>query len=603
MRMQNWATALMSLLGPLVVCSTTFAQPAPGFSTIPGGGFVNNGGYPDPYLAQTPMNPGVFQPQFGTNTPPPALPPGALPYPAISPHLGPNVMQSQTFQQNGAWVNRIINRDRKWYGTLEYLHTDFEGPGGSKIGSRITPLDRITNDPPAPFDPWTITVPPGGPAGGGGTGTGDGSEIFNTLWIGPGAWPEVVQRSALDTELLIVEPENLFPVQRTTDILDDVMSSNGLRLRGGYFDADGTGLQAEFWWGFTSNDAVQFGQDNVNGVPITQNMIAGFDVSGLLGSPVEIDEAQGAFLLSARVGYLPLEDGTNLWNNGFLLFDGTVGTGITGTTQRYDLLWRVDSSINAGGGNLNFFLGDLYRRPHVSIKSYTGLKYMFIDEKFGFRGLDSGFGYEVDTGGDDGGGGTGGTAPTFRPTDNTLVGPLYPLFESILNSTVTSHLAGPEIGVRGDLGRGGTFGLWWQGAIGMLVNHERAKVQGYNIGNAYYFNGFDPVFAVGSISPAYDMFANDTSFDDEEQHTHVSPTLSVGINAELGILDTIPGLRRISLFDDARLNVGYNMQFIGLVARASDSIRWRGFPDFPTAQIDYDTFQMHQLSIGLHFER
>ena len=306
----------------------------------------------------------------------------------------------------------------------------------------------------------------------------------------------------------------------------------------------------------------------------------------------EIDGALGAFLLNARVGALPLEDGNSIWNDGpaGLNFPADVATGITGVTQKYDLLYRVDTKINSGGGTLDFFLGDLYRRPHASIKAFTGLKYMFIDEKFGFRGLDSGFGYEVDL-------------EVFRATsDTTIVGPLYPLFESILNSTVTSHLAGPEIGLRGDLGRGGFFGLWWQGSFGLLANHERAKVQGENIGVAYEYNSLDPL-ALGSVfGPAYDMFANDTTFDDTERHTHVSPIVSLGVNAEIGVLDVIPGIRKISIFDEGKLTVGYNMTFIGQVAKAADSIRWRGFPEKPSAQIDYDTFQMQQLSIGLQFE-
>jgi hypothetical protein len=39
------------------------------------------------------------------------------------------------------------------------------------------------------------------------------------------------------------------------------------------------------------------------------------------------------------------------------------------------------------------------------------------------------------------------------------------------------------------------------------------------------------------------------------------------------------------------------------MAKAADSIRWEGFPGSPTAQIDYETFTISQLSIGLHFER
>jgi len=583
MRMQNWATALMSLLGPLVVCSTTLAQP-PAYGPPPGM-YAQGGAYPDPYLAQAPMNPGVFQPPYATNGAQ-GLPPSALPYPAVSPHLGPHILQSQTFQQDGNWINRILRNERKWYFTTEYLHTDFEGPGGSRIGSRPARLDRLTHDFPFPYDPWALGSTPA---------DADSSIIPQ----GPGAFPYFPQIDELGWAGVIEfdnQPNAIYPL-RTTDILDDVLSSNGVRLRGGFFQGDGSGMQMEFWWAFGAHDAVQYGQDNINGIPITQELITGQsdpqwdeypnDFTGDFGE-------WGGFLMNAKVGAIAYEDGGALADFFF------PGTGITGLTQKYDLLFRVDTNINVGGGNLNYFLGELYHRPHASIKSYTGLKYMFVDERFGFRGLDSGFNYVVDE-------------LTGTPEDGEYVGPYYPLFESILNCTVTSHLAGPELGLRGDLGKGGAFAVWWQGALGLMVNHEQARVQGYNMGAAYFYHtNFGDPTVIGDesgaggallLGPAYDMFANDTTFDDKEQHTHISPTLNLGINAEIGILDTIPGIRRISLFDDAKLNIGYNMQFVGLMARASDSIRWQGFPLFPEAQIDYDTWQMHQLSIGLHFER
>jgi len=587
MRMQNWATALMSLLGPLVVGSTTLAQP-PGYAPPPGGTYLQGANYPDPYLAQTPMNPGVFQPQFGPATPavPPGTPPDFRPYPQISPHLGPNVMQERTFNRNGQWLNQIISRDREWYGTVEYLFTEFEGGTGALIGSKTAQTDRISHNFP-PIDPWDLGgLPPA--AGQAHTPIGPGAFPWVLEYTAATGWPGVAVIPAGSTR------SGFYPI-RSTSILDDWMSSNGVRLRGGYFDEDGTGTQLEVWWGFSGSDFTQYGDDEYQGVPITQEFLVGVPGAPFGEYPNDTQGDWGpyaAFILSARVGALPLIDNSGV---GDLWFPGT---GINGFTQRYDLLYRVDSKMNGGGGNLNFFLGDVYSRPHASIKSFAGLKYLFMDEKFGFRGLDSGFAWTA--------------APlTFRPTGGAITGPIYPLFESILNSTVTSHLAGPEYGFRGDLGKGGGFSMWWQGSLGMMVNHERVRVQGNNIGNAFlYHTNFGDPTVVGDesgwgsfLGPEFDMFANDTSFDSTETHTHVSPTLSLGLNAEIGIFDTIPGLRKISLFEEAKLNVGYNILLIGMLARAADSVRWRGFPEFPSANVSYDTYQIRQFSIGLHFER
>jgi hypothetical protein len=235
----------------------------------------------------------------------------------------------------------------------------------------------------------------------------------------------------------------------------------------------------------------------------------------------------------------------------------------------------------------------------MQVKPLISARYLNISEGFAFTGLDSGFHYEVEI--DDG---------TFRP-DEEVVGPLYPLFRSYLESSTTSQLAGPELGLRGDIGHNGTLNLWWQAAFGLMANAERVRVKGNNIGNAHFFNtnvgdpgaigdesGFGTIFG-----PAYDMFANDTNFHDVEYHTHVSPVLSMGINAELDIFDALPYTRKVSLFDSAKLTLGYNMLFVGQLARPGDSVRWRGFPEFPSVLVRRDTWDTQQFNIGLVFEK
>ncbi len=597
MRIQHWLTAIMSLLGPLVVGSTTMAQPGPAWQGQPPAGArppIQQTAYPqpDPVLAQTPMVPPGFQPAFSTNNPnvmyPPGTPYGAQPWPAISPHLGPNVMQDQHYNRDGMWLNEAIQRKRIWYGDIDYVHTTFDGAGESWIGSRPARLDRITDD-----FPWINTWPNGGPIG-----AGDGEPVPT----GPGPYPFVFLQEDVDdfVGVATILPPEVFPI-RKTDILDDNLGADGFRVRAGYFDNDGTGIGAEFWWGFQAGDVRQYGQDKINGIPITQDLIAGVNFDGVPFNLRldEYDNVQGGYIPFTKVGALALNDSSGVID---ILFPGS---GFTGTTQKYDLLYRVEDTISGGGADVKFFLGHLYKRQHAQIKTFAAAKYIVIDERFQFRGLDSGFHYVIDleTGDDE--------APTFRPEDGTVVGPLYPLFESTLAQDVTSHLAGPEIGLRGDIGQSKGFKLWWTGALGLLVNHERGELRGQNIGNAHFFNtnigdptdpgddtGFGTIFG-----PAFDMFSNDTRFHDTDTHTHLSPSFQIGINAEIGIFDVVPGIRRMSFFDDAKLNVGYNTTLIGKVARASDSVHWRGFPDFPSVDFDYDTFQIHQLSIGLHFER
>jgi hypothetical protein len=144
-----------------------------------------------------------------------------------------------------------------------------------------------------------------------------------------------------------------------------------------------------------------------------------------------------------------------------------------------------------------------------------------------------------------------------------------------------------------------------------MANHERVRVKGNNIGNAHLFNtnvgdpgdpnddsGWGTVFG-----PAFDMFSNDTNFSDKEYHNHVSPVLSLGINAELDIFDAFPVTRKIKLCDAAKLTLGYNMLFVGQLARPGDSVRWRGFPEFPSVLVRRDTWDTQQFNIGLVFEK
>ena len=598
MRIQHWLTAIMSLLGPLVVGSTTMAQPGPAWQgQPPAAGYppVQQSAYqqPDPTLAQTPFVPPGFQPAFSNNNPnvlyPPGTPYGAQPWPAMSPHLGPNVMQDQHFNRNGMWLNEAIQRKRIWYGDIDYVRTSFSGAGGAWIGSAPARLDRISND-----FPWNVNFwPNGGPVG-----PADGLPIP----VGPGPYPFVFLQPDEDTfpGVATILPPDVFPL-RKTNILDDKLGADGFWVRAGYFNNDGTGIGAEFWWGFQSTDVRQYGQDNINGIPITQNLIAGvnLDAIPLDELPDEFENPAGGWLPFTKVGALALNDSSGVID---LLFPGA---GFTGTTQKYDLLFRVQNRIYGGGADMKFFLGNLYKRPHAQIRTFAAAKFMIIDERFTFRGLDSGFHYVVNLEADD------DQAPTFRPEDNTVFGPFYPLFESNLAQNVTTYLSGPEIGLRGDIGQSKGFKVWWTGAVGLLVNHERGELRGNNIGNAHFFNtnvgdpgdpaddsGFGTIFG-----PAFDMRSNDTRFRDTDSQTHLSPSLQVGINAEIGIFDVIPGIRRLSFFDDAKLNLGYNNTLIGRVARASESVEWRGFPDFPSVDFNYDTFQIHQFSVGLHFER
>jgi len=592
MRIQHWLTAIMSLLAPLVVGATSLAQSGSPWAPQSAPGRIPAGYYPavdaNGYPAATP--PPMFQPAFSNNNPqalyPPTAPQTMQPWPQISPIMNPDVAYDRVINRDGIWLNDVVRRNRQYYGSVEYLQSFIDGATGAQVGSKTAVIRNDTLDfQGALLNTWPL----GGPI--------NGSDIGPVLYpVGPGVYPFVFVQADTDDfpGVVTLLPLDIFPI-RNTSVFRSQMSNPGFRVRAGYRDGDGTGLSIEGWFGFQSNETFQIGSDKINGVPITQDLIAGVDLSTFVQEDLPDEFDTGFFQLPfTKTGALPLAE-----NSGAIdfLFPGA---GFTGTTTKFDLMYRLDYATQAGGGNINYYLGHIYKRPDAEIASFVSARYLYVDEYFRFHGLDSGFHYDIDLGSD---------PPTFRP-DGSVIGPIYPLFEAELRSTTTSNLAGPELGLRGDLGRADHFKMWWTSSVGLMANHERGNVAGYNIGNPHFFNANigDPADAnddsgFGVLDPSLNMFANDTTFNNTKSHMHVSPTFSLGINAELDVLGVLPYIEKVSLFDHANLNFGYNLLVVGKLARADNSINWRGFPEFPSSVIRRDTWWAHQFSVGLAFER
>ena len=574
MRKHQRLTAFTSCLASLVMGTSLCAQSTWGPQGV--------AGRP---VGQAMAAPAPFQPAFSSNHPsalyPPAAPPHAYPFPDMSPHLGPNILQEQHYNRNGVWFNEIIHRERKWYGAAEAMQMHFDGPGDGYVGSAPA---RIRDDTLG-FNGLVRTFVGGDilaqPVGEGEAGNFPSSFVT----MGPGAFPFPWIQIDPTTEQVILDELSLFPIRKVS-IFEDNPSSPGFKLRAGYFNEDGTGIGLEGWYAFENSEFFQAGQDHINGIPITQNLIAGVDLS-TVATPDDFDGGftNGLVLLNFLVGGLPLNDSSGIINTVY------PDAGFTGTTQKYDLLYRLDIASEAGSAGMHFYLGNLARRKSLRAVAFATARYIYMDEYFRFRGVDSGFGYDIMIEDD---------APTFRPDDDVF-GPVYPLLDSRLQSFTTSHLAGPELGVRVDLGRSDRFNIWMQGSAGLLVNHERLQVRGENIGNAHFFN---PNTVSGSlVAPPLDMFASDTRFNDVERHTHVSPTFNFGINAEMDVLGALPVIKHIPVVKDGQLTLGYTFLYIGSLARPADSINWRGYPDFPSVRTDRDSFEAHQLSAGVSFER
>ena len=61
----------------------------------------------------------------------------------------------------------------------------------------------------------------------------------------------------------------------------------------------------------------------------------------------------------------------------------------------------------------------------------------------------------------------------------------------------------------------------------------------------------------------------------------------------------IPVVRKLPWIDNTVFRVGYTATVVGGVARAGESIDWRGFPRFPSIRPDRSTWWMSRWNFGI----
>ena len=512
-----------------------------------------------PALAQGPGGPGygqtTFQPAYGSNDPgvlyPQGVPQGYQPYPAISPYGMGNVAWDQTFRDdNGLWFERMLHTNREFFGSLDVTSNTIKKPGSRELGSAHIPFD------PATGGLLGYTIPTYGQ---GATPTSAGFPILGSGVFGgqvvldPRVIPYPIGGSAPFFFLNQIN-KDVFPIRGLSEFGN--YKSAGLQGRWGFLNEDGSGLAIQGFWTGQDQQSFTMGQDSINGIPITKAIIAA-----------------NPNLLFTRNGAIPLD-----W--GFRFTDPAQG--ITGNlgTAKYDLLFHMDTQTSVAGGDVNFYLPLVMQREGLKVRPMIGGRYMMIDDQFNFRGIDSGFDYNILL---------GILIPnTYRPAGG--VTDIYELVDARLSSSVQTQLAGPQVGLRYDLGGGEKFKLWGQTQVGLMGNREQYRLSGNNIGDQasllLFGNGVD-------------MLASDARFQSTRTVSHVSPLFEQTITAEMRILEMIPVVRKLPWIDNTVFRVGYTATVVGDVARSGDSIDWRGFPRFPSIKPNRDTWWMSRWNFGI----
>jgi len=583
MRIQPWmkaVTCAAMLMAAQTPCSGQ--TPFSGGAQIYGSPDTNYQGYPGGYGA---VQGGIVPPYAtgGSADPDPLFPAGTpenfQPWPEISPFNPANVSQTQTYNQQGLWFKQMLHRRRDFSFTVSGAMVQFRDAGHALIGSPFARRGNYGGN----------GLPEGVPA----DGTYAGMPLLVNFQPNVAGF-YIINDQVFPYPLLTttagayvqVSKDSYYPIFDASVMSNPEMAA-GIQLETGYFNEDETGVRLTGWGAQEVTGSFQRGLDSVNGIPLNQTLV----------------QFLGGGLLTPMNGNIPLDNGEPL--------PGAPDFG-DGSTAKYDLLYQIRNSTSAAGTNLSIYRQPIYKNNGIMIRPLWGARYLHINEGFAFRGIDSGFNYNltgVSTGTGSGGTGTGGTGTgtgTGTGSSSTSNGGIhaqtttmvaaYDQYTATLSNSIQSNMAGPEAGIRFDLGnpRKG-FTVWGESIFGMMVNNQRTHLNGNQIG--------DPLADVrfrGYSTPR--MLENDSSFNQTSNSTRISPTFQQSIFADFDFIDVIPVLRQISILDNSSFRIGYTVLWVGGMSRPADSIKWQGYPLYPQIDSNHTSWWAQQVTASLNFK-
>lgn len=538
MRTRQWLASLLSGFLAAAGGLNATAQTPP-FPQYGPGNPDAAGMLPPPYDANYGTHPQAY-----TGMEAAGYPAGANAWPNVSPYYGPAVDESS--YQNGFWFNRQLSGGKRYYftteGLLGWVQTGNKrligGDNVNNIGP-FTPPGVVFTDHNQQFFETTVNVADNmanrevtATGGGGGGGTGGDIQIFTPNYFGK------FQHAA---------------------------TSGGSRNTWGWFNPDNSGFQVSGFWLDRANSGLFVGTG------------LGYDEN--LSSITGYNEAR----IRAYSG-LPLSGADS---------DGDL---LPGVVIPFDLYYRLRFSSQAMGANMDWYTSPVYEKESLMVRPVFGGRFIQLKEKLRFDGADSGMGYTIQGASGTAGGGGGATAAdppyspiTFEPGFSTP-----DIMVSALHSSVRSILAGPEVGLRFDLG-GDRFKIWTQSKFGVLVNQSDRNLDGYNIGDAYYV-------ANGRTTPVMPRDNPElTQFYRDETRISVSPMFEQSIFARAPLFQYVPYLNRAKILNNAEFQFGYTWLVVGQVYRPADIIDWQAYPVNPLLRDRKSNYVNGAVSIGIEW--
>ena len=490
-------------------------------------------------------------------------PPGAQPWPAVSPFAGPPV--DQTRNEQGLWYRSQKFGSRRYFADIEMLLSFTGGPPKGPLGANG--VNVIQNFP------GVVSV--------------DHNQLFFEkpfTVAGPG---RENADSSTDMDLQVFPSFNM-------GLLSQTISAGGVRGRWGFWNPDDTGFMISGWYQGQGSSSFQFADPALDLDPFSYNNST--TLAGTTTAITSFTEHLHAYLGLPLTGY------------------DSDGDGQTGTVIPFDIAVGLKLESRIIGAAADYYFGSWIDSDNIKVRGLAGGRYLNIGEDFQFAGLDSGMGYTIQNEQGTAGGTGGGTDQSAGKVNGTPVA-LEPGFnipdvmKSYLRSNLKSDLGGPEIGIRVDLGSD-NFLVWTETKFGLLANQARRYVEGYNIGDAYSYlqdpsivtydaQGDATVGGVGTIMPRHDIPS--TQFRDNSTTTYISPMFEQSIYLRTKPFGYIPGARKIRALSEANFQLGYSFLMVGGVYRPSNNINWDAWPVNPSLADKRSTFYTNNINLGLEW--
>ncbi|MGE5193633.1 MAG: hypothetical protein ACM3U2_14150 [Deltaproteobacteria bacterium] len=316
---------------------------------------------------------------------------------------------------------------------------------------------------------------------------------------------------------------NVFP-QQTTALYPD-MFHNGMKATLGYDNPDGSGAMLSGFWLF---------ENSLDNRRFISEAIPGVNTTLLTRASIVLDNGDG-----------------------------------TSTNVPFDSRFVQTWTQSIGGSDLDLFSTPFFERNTFKLRVAYGVKYLRISEQFRVSASDSGLGYIV-------------TLPSGTIDYGTVTFIGINPYTTLIQSSATSNLVGPQLGVRYDLG-GDKLRFWGVTQLAVAADIERRTVSGSNVVQG---------FQVGSVTAPPTFHAQDS--------THIVPIIDTSINMELPIFAMMPYINRFAVLRNANLRIGYNFVNAWEISRAVNIIKYT-YGD-PGLQNGRTAFRFNAVNFGLDWK-